>query len=244
MNLFSVSLQYYYPKQYIYINNSLNYLLYYGYHFEMSRQVLIYGDSHVARLKVAIDDIDTPLLTDFGVDQAMGQIEFIGRRGGHISDIYNDMLVIQSIKPQIIFLQIAGNDISGDKNNVHEVVNSMMEVVQLLASMSFVKVVYIGQLLYRFPGRYLSEVQAQQYQQNVKAANAMITDRVSHINEAHVLWWKIEGVKKPSLPVMHTDGVHFNEIGMKFFFKAIRNALIHGFHKSKSLPNTSQIKRS
>ncbi len=64
--------------------------------FEMSRQVLIYGDSHVARLKVAIDDIDTPLLTDFGVDQAMGQIEFIGRRGGHIAQV-DEYLALSAI---------------------------------------------------------------------------------------------------------------------------------------------------
>ena len=199
------------------------------------RDVIIYGHSFVSRLKSALDDLDNDsLLTDFGLTQAVGRIEYISRPGGHISDVRRDVMYFYSIQPKVVFLQIAGNDLRGDRDNSREVVDLLMETVSLLAHMSFVKAIFICQLLYRFPGKYYTLPQSYQYQQNVDKANYLIQQRVGSIPYAEVIWWKLEGIKNNTGgSVIRRDGVHLDELAMVLYYKAIRRALIVGYKKSR-----------
>ncbi len=165
------------------------------------KEVLIYGHSFISRLESGMKDLDCPILGDFDLEQITNRVEFIGHRGGKLARVTDDLFYVRSIQPKIIYLQILGNDISKTSDNVDVVISELFRIVSILAEIPSVQVIFIGQLLYRFPGKYYSVEESDQYQTNVRKANQLIKLECASVTGSRVRWWEWRGLKNPSFQV-------------------------------------------
>ena len=189
---------------------------------------VILGHSFVARLESASGSrIDMPA----GLDLITCKVKFISKRGGHVKSMRPLLHYVSQEKPQIIFLHIGENDISVDLQNGVHVAREIISLAQELVAQSFCKRLYVGELLFRFKGRYIhSHHQQMLFNDQVHAANAELKRHFYGNNQ--ITWWSCKGVKLSKQVVMHDDGVHLNNgVGIFKYYKAIRGAVVHGLNR-------------
>ena len=189
--------------------------------------MLIIGHSFVGRLAHAVGS--RPELPD-NFNLKPHTIDFLYKSGGKITNIRNLMPLIVHYKPDIVYLQIGGNDIRAvNHDDALRIAAAIMSLAEDILELSSCKRVYIGQLFCRFAGKYLSTRQAELYNEHVHVINDHL--KKSRADE-RITWWICKGTSRPTRAIRHSDGVHLdNNIGMVKYYRAIRGALLHGLRR-------------
>ena len=94
---------------------------------------------------------------------------------------------------------------------------------------------YIGELLFRYKGKYLKSTQeADMYNAQVHAANCEL--KAYFANNACVTWWSCKGMKGNMADVMHSDGTHLSDkAGMFKYYKALRGVVVHAMNLTTAI---------
>ena len=175
----------------------------------MSRsRILVFGHSLVRDLGFWMKETSSDLLTR--CDTTVHGI------GGRTTDLMrrHDMHVVKSLKPDVIFLQVGGNDISPE-SVATDIVNNFLEFASDMIRNRAGKVI-IGSVLKRTNPRRMP---ISQYDKRRKAVNKMLVEE-THLND------KIEFRNHQSFhksPLR--DGVHLNAKGNRAVFHSVRHAI-------------------
>ena len=99
------------------------------------KSCLIIGDSHIARLKRAMDEQYLPSLPEFQLRANFGvegnaedcRIVFCGQGGLWVHDVHNMFGHITTVHPDIVCLHVGGNDVTEAEESpayvAHELIN-------------------------------------------------------------------------------------------------------------------------
>ncbi len=189
---------------------------------------ILVGHSYIARLDAArILHPDIP--SDFNVKGC--SISFIAKGGARIDTIRNLTQTIARRQPHCIFLQIGGNDIQANMHNGIYIGNSVVDLAKHLLRSTSCQKIYIGEMIFRFKGKYIKSVFEQEaYNKEVHAANCEIKSQLRGYND--IIFWPCKGVKRDKQLVMHHDGVHLSERnGMFKYYKSVRGAIVHALKR-------------
>ena len=185
---------------------------------------ILVGHSYIARLDAArILHPDIPC--DFNLKGC--SISFIAKSGARINTIHNLTETISRHQPHFIFFQIGGNDIQAHMHNGIYIGNSVVDLAKHILRSTSCQKLYIGELIFRFKGKYIKSVAEQDaYNKEVHAANCEIKSQLRDYND--IIFWPCKGVKRDRQLVMHHDGCHLSERnGMFKYYKSVRGAIVH-----------------
>ena len=138
-------------------------------------RLLVVGHSFIGRLaNAAGEHPDIP--DDLSLQDH--QVNYLYKRGGRLSDIIRMLPLITKYKPDIVFLQVGGNDISPTVPNGLTIADEILSLAQQIIAQSTCQRVYVGQFFQRFPGKYLTHPQSEAYNAQARIANQHIKDSV------------------------------------------------------------------
>ena len=190
--------------------------------------VLFVGDSNISRFQAA-SSTHPDIPNNLNLQQC--KINFLSRRGAKIATIKQLIPRIRHLKPDIVFLQVGVNDIQAQNSSGSHVATQLDSLVSLILKIPQCNTVYLGELIFRFKGRYIStEQEAELYNNEVHQANCQL--KAQFANNEHTVWWACKGVKNAKSLVMHSDGVHLSQqAGMFKYYKSLRGAVLHAVNR-------------
>ena len=191
----------------------------------MEFSATVAGHSYVKRLEAEFQNGVYP--NNFGLQEF--QVQFVHRGGAHINDLKQMLHSIVANHPQVVLLQIGGNDFSGrpDSDHVH-VTEGIIELSKQIRTCPGVKVVYISKLFYRkLNKRYLpTQRHVQRYNDKVDIVNSSMDKEVPALRTKNIFIRNHKGRELLKDKILAPDGTHLNELGMRKFYRSIRGALI------------------
>ena len=186
----------------------------------------IVGHSYIKRLSNAVSD--SMFSTNFGLEEYK-DITFIYRGGAHIDSFSGKLSSIETSSPQVVILQLGGNDFSGStQDDYKDVYNKLIRLAFEIRTLPSVKVVFIGKLFYRqINSRYLPTCDhVSRYNNKVDYINQHLQDSAQWLNIRHIYIRNHKGRVQMKDHILLPDGVHLNRLGMKKFYRSLRGALI------------------
>ena len=167
-------------------------------------RVAIVGSSHVRRMDHVNEFIPGTTLT-----------RYFWKSGGKVEDIYRFIADLQTFRPNLIFLQIGGNDI--DINTCPErLAHDIYTLCQrLLSSVEGLERVYVGSLFLRLRTR---GVPFDHYDQMRRRVNECLGRQSCSC----IVYWRHQRIVPACLD---DDQVHLNVRGNKQLYMSMRGAL-------------------
>jgi lysophospholipase L1-like esterase len=151
-------------------------------------------------------------------------VEFLGVSGLNMVRICNSSELfdeIRSFHPDLIILQIGGNDLCKRNYSAMEVahdITSLASELQFECNCS----VLISQLIPRVSC-------PTDYNDKVQWCNQYLSDL--NTNNSSIALWKHRGIWNPNEWIYGTDGVHFNDLGKFKLFNSYRAAAVFAMRR-------------
>jgi hypothetical protein len=139
----------------------------------------------------------------------------------HLIHERKDWYNFTHVCPNIVHLQIGGNDLSDKNTTTLSVANKIFSFAHFLHYGLHINIVVIGELLWRDPMRVHSE-----YNKKVTDTNSALYNMIQTDGIPQIIFWGHHGFWKDFSHICH-DGVHLNDVGTKKYFRSIRNAVLH-----------------
>ena len=191
----------------------------------MSPSVLFIGSSHVKRFERYIRDND---LLHYNVDQRL-EVNFFGISGGRITQSSHVRMLqdaIQRHRPDILFVQIGGNDLDQPGvDSAQAIAFKLLSLGMMWKTRYHIKSVVIGQFMFRTRTR---TVTPEQYNELVLEANKLL--KAESDGNRDITVWSHKGLKNPTSPCL-LDGVHLNHAGLHKFYRNTRGAILQCLKK-------------
>lgn len=186
-------------------------------------KAVVLGHSLVSHLSRHVNS--TGALKNFGLKQ--DEVFCRGISGALVPTIRRALpSLLRNIQPNVVCLQIGGNDLSHPAASAISVVDNILLLVHYLLQNTSITHVNICQLLPRARTRkHKGDVTVQLYNERVAEANALLSNRV-HSNVSVTFWSHHRDMWNP-LELYGPDGVHFAKI--KPFYRSIRGCVLHLF---------------
>lgn len=188
----------------------------------MATHVMLLGHSFIRRLNeyMTNTDGDSNLRLDHRnfkiICRAQGGLT-VPRLIHERPDLY-DFSVCQ---PDIVYLQIGGNDLSNTMTSSESVANEIYSFANFLHFGLHIPVVIIGELLFRNPSKV-----GKDYNDKVVATNMSILQKIQMDNLPNLKFWRHHGFWE-DYSFLCRDGVHLNHYGMRKYFRSIRSSVLH-----------------
>ena len=186
------------------------------------QHVVLLGHSFVRRLRDFMDSSDQHC--NLRLNETLFDITFRAQGGLTIPRLIHerkDLYNFTHACPNIVHLQIGGNDLSDKNTTTLSVANEIFSFAHFLHYGLHINIVVIGELLWRDPMRVHSE-----YNKNVTDTNSALYNMIQTDGIPNIIFWRHHGFWKDFSHICH-DGVHLNDVGMKKYFRSIRNAVLH-----------------
>lgn len=184
--------------------------------------LLFIGSSHIKRLESYIKRIDP--VSPFSVRDV--SIQFHGISGGRLcssSHVNSFDRTISNLKPNALIIHIGGNDLDQPGMDIEGAIIIALRLValckQFVVKYNLQKIICV-QLMARSNTRH---VNVQIYNDLVIAFNRQLKSELSSCS--NVIYWRLKGIKNTG-DNLYQDGVHFNEIGLKKYYKNLRGAVL------------------
>ena len=191
-------------------------------------QVAFVGDSYTVCFEAAIG-VHPDIPQDLKLSEC--RANFVAKRGAKVETILHMLPQIGRLHPDVVFLQIGGNNISHESQNGIQISTTIETLVNDILTRTSCQLVYIGELLFRYKGKYIPSTEvADHYNAQVHAANCALK---SYCQEKEgVQFWYCKGVKQHPGDVMHCDGTHLSATrGMYKYYKSLRGAMVHAMNR-------------
>ena len=159
-----------------------------------------------------------------------GYKTFARCRGGlRVADIFTSELIRFSVAPDIVFIQLGGNDVGKQTNS--KLVNNLMSLSDYLVEGVGVKCVVIGQLLRRSPSVVGAEYNELVFQINNALCHETTTRPKVHYWRHRGFWSDFSHLCKDGVHLEHKSWPLDPSSPMKKYWRSIRNAVIvHSKH--------------
>jgi lysophospholipase L1-like esterase len=192
----------------------------------MAQKVVVLGHSFVRRLKSYVEASDTR--GNLGLTNDRFQVSFVHRSGMLLNCLHQYVQELKTLCPDVVLLDIGGNDLDNGQRPVSELVNQLAEFCKILKQTCGVKVVVVMEVPFRrriCRGKWA----------NVEALNTAISEfnracrsfcgargnRESYTRFCHHVGMVVDWAK-----YIHQDGVHLNALGMLKYYKSVRSTVI------------------
>ena len=142
-----------------------------------------------------------------------------GVGGRTIDQTYQDMDVVDSLRPDVIFLQVGGNDIS-DSSTATEIFVKLKRLIAALLNEHHVSTVIVGSIFCRNRPRNISQVA---YDRKKRKINRFLCKEFGGFEPGKKVFFFTHKFFKGNL--FDDDGVHLNDSGNRRFFNSIQSAL-------------------
>ena len=205
----------------------------------MTIRATVAGHSYVKYLQQQISSGTYPI--NYGLDQF--HIEHLHISGGRTTELIHHISEITSNNPQVVFIQIGGNDFTGSSYPDHSsVVHDILQLADLLISAESVKFVYIGKLFYRgINKKYLpSPKHVSSYNSKVTSINSSLQIQAKDLQQRGIYIRNHKGREQMADDILSTDGTHLNNLGTKKWYRSIRGAFVEA-SKQLSAPKVKSI---
>ena len=172
-----------------------------------------------------------PMAWNFGLDWDDARVFMQGVGGRMIEGALLDLAPVEIIKPEVVVLAVGGNDLSlfGHYGRPEVVGYRLSNMAELLHNEYGVHRVIISSFGPRF-APYCGYIYPLDYNERVAICNQYLDVVVGGMEFAefwdhsrHFTWGK---------HLFLDDGVHFNYVGTKLWYKSLRGCLIKGFKNS------------
>ena len=173
----------------------------------MSHSVTVAGHSYIKRLEEQFLQGTFP--TNFGL--AEFSVTFVHRGGARVSTLSTMSEDILKSQPEIIVLQIGGNDFSGTSTNDHiDVSCNIIQLAHRLGAHRSVKAVYIGKLFYRdIHRRFLpSQNHVRRYNEKVDQVNDLLQRSAHTLLRRNIFVRNHKGMVLMRDSILLKDGTH------------------------------------
>ena len=191
--------------------------------------VVVAGHSYVYHLKQALlDPLQPSVMPGFNVSGCL--TDFVYKRGGTTTDLMLKLDNIYDMQPDVVVLQIGGNDFTGNPNQDH--VNTPDNIIGLAKQINktqCVKAVFIGKLFDRFQNRHYlpTKEHVAQYNAKVSYINHALDIQAHSLRQQNIIVWNHRGRVTLRKQIISNDGTHLNAHGMYKWWRSIRGALLY-----------------
>ena len=207
--------------------------------------ILVWGHSICTRRRdYSHSGHDTRLCPDFKLSRTTS-VEICGRGGLTVTQLMaNGVALLNSImgrvskEPDIIFLQVGGNDFPRTARNQRDAdafFLQLLELASLLNDRYKAKRVVVGCILPRFSAhrswRGLSPLEVRQYSGWAQAVNTGLPEHSQKL--PHITVWKHNAkftFRESRRGLFSDDGVHLSTQSQYLLYKSIRGAMIAACH--------------
>lgn len=194
------------------------------------KSVLIWGHSLIRRLAKFCDEKPTTVNLGFRPDSH--QIHMVGYSGGTLDTLHSHMDDIYYFRPDVVCLQIAGNDISRPDMTPEVVFDKFSTFVEQLFTAPFVRYVVVLELFPRLRTRsHKGDVDIDTYNQRVKDINNRLQTLLA--GSVFCKFWSHERMTD-LVNLYDHDGVHFKR--QQPYFKSVRGGVLFGIKACDSTP--------
>jgi lysophospholipase L1-like esterase len=145
-------------------------------------------------------------------------VHFLGVPGLNLNKIAKSEDLLLAFHPQLIILQIGGNDLCKHSYSAERVAHDIIDLAYRLQYENNNCNVLVSQLIPRVRCPV-------DYNDKVHSCNHFIASRLGQ-DSSTVALWKHKGIWCPKEWICDVDGVHFNEVGQFKLFNSYRAAAI------------------
>ena len=193
------------------------------------KNVLVWGHSLVRRLHQYCDDTTGPNL---GFKHDSHKVHLVGYPGGTIDTLTRHFDDILYYRPDVVCLQIAGNDLSRPDKTPDVVLRPLIELIERLFGVPFVKYVVVFELFPRLKTRsHKGDVEVPLYNSRVSEFNCKLRSALS--DSLFCKFWRHDRMSNLER-LLDSDGVHFRH--QHPYFKSVRGGVLFGIKASHSAP--------
>jgi lysophospholipase L1-like esterase len=229
----------------------------------MSVQGLLLGHSIVRNFGQFLQTESAMPLSRFQCDLGLLNLflRVVGHGGRKIQDVIRyDLAIVKRLRPDIVGLQIGGNDITVD-TTADDLCLLIWSLVSLLRQ-NGVKFIFVCMIL---PRTSNVRIPSPMYNQIAQAANALLAAQAA-AESSDVMFWhharivfprdaaslrviqdgcaQLRRATPPAAEAQFTDGIHFSHSGSKRFYQSIRGAFIQAMTKLDGAPHCSADRRT
>ena len=189
-------------------------------------RALILGHSYIRRLKKAMDTGIHPR----NMDLVEYSLSWWYRSGAKTADIKANLTQVLRVQPNIIFLQIGGNDFDGEDTSCFmDIPFQITALARALRQHHSVKAVYVGKLYYRstHPKYLPTPAHVKCYNDKVDVINEVLGSTANTLEKLQIIIRNHKGRVKLRDAILSCDGTHLNARGEKKFYRSVRGSLVN-----------------
>lgn len=184
-------------------------------------RVLILGHSYIRRLESYCSGLGR---VNMGINPDQASVSFHGIGGARVAALWDELGRISRVKPDVLTLQIGGNDLSGRSSE--SVAEDILQFLEYLEGHFHIQHVFLCQLLPRISGGV-------RYNQHLVPHTNMILEQRLNVERripGTRFWYHAKGLNSIR-PILYTsDGVHLSHHGMRKYYKSIRGTVMSILH--------------
>ncbi|CAG2213335.1 unnamed protein product [Mytilus edulis] len=190
----------------------------------MDKRAVVFGHSFIRRLNDFVLCNKHNGWSNLSLDERDILVNLFGSGGGTVRQgpkcMFQPCLlkVIADDKPDVVFLQVGGNDIKHDSVDPKLLARDITSFAEFIIDGYDVKHVIVGQLLQRFNAN-----RPYNYNEIVNEVNTHVKLIIKNIDK--LSFWHHRGMWSDSESLIANDGVHLNKKGTLKFANSIRSAL-------------------
>ena len=188
-------------------------------------EVLFLGHSYIRRLSEFIfSGKHEGVRPDFGLNRDRTTAYFRGIGGARVETIMRDLpRTLNSLyKPDVVFLQIGGNDILFDDDDMGLLAERVFHLAHMLHSEFLIPQVIVSQLFCRAVSK------CAEYNSLVVLFNTHIAALIKDYGCSGLVFWRHQGFWSDAAraQVQHKDGICLNVLGNHIFYNSCKSAII------------------
>lgn len=188
-------------------------------------KVVILGHSFIRRLRDFV--FSTPNYSNLRLFSSQFSVKFRARGGLTIGQLAISSNLLNFDDEDMCFLQIGSNDLCNLSLPVKDIANAITSFASFLIVTGKVKIVIIGQVLFRSP-----HVTDPRYNDRVTELNVLL-ESICINSDLHLKFWHHRGFwRDQSMSHLSSDGVHLqnpreNARPMQKYAQSIKSAILH-----------------
>ena len=193
--------------------------------------VLILGHSFVTRLDLYLKSSN--LAPNLNISQGV-DINLLGLRGAHLSDLFDCIPVVLDLNPDMVFIEIGTNDLCGSRVLPLDFVNFAFDFMSALYREG-IKYIFFGQILPRVSPvpsllhsssgqKWFYHLDFNMLRHKFIRTNAQLQARL--MGRCPFTYWRHRGLWNSTSHHLSGDGIHLNKDGMARYVRSLRGAVL------------------
>lgn len=187
------------------------------------QNVVLFGHSFIRRLGRFADSCDK--YYNLRLDNKEFNVSFRAQGGLTFKRLFRNRetsrLVSFESTPDIIFLQIGGNDASSHNRSASQIAADIFSLALYFVEGLQIRSVIIGQLVPR-----CENATFEGYNKKITVINNLVQEKIEEEKLVNIKFWHHRGFWTTT-DFLGFDGVHLNHFGIRRYFKSVRSSILY-----------------